>query len=214
MNARWRAAIEKGLGGPKTRVTGLLLIGIGAFTKLLFLRYAANFEMIFAVSLVAGSVLGRWWTVLVPLGTLAIVEPILWGGPYALYGMNIIVGLSFFMVTGYLFVGLLGRALKPHVLFRVGSIALLTAISIPMTVAYDLWTDIGEYYFIAAPMGLSFWNVLEAQFIFTLYHVLSSLIFVPLIGMGIFYLHTVLWPSTSETTARTPTGPATPADRR
>lgn len=208
MNARWRSAMERGLGGPKTRATGLLLIVIGAFTKLVLLRYAANFETIFAVSLVAGSVLGRWWTVLVPLGTLAIVEPILWGGPYALYTMNIVLGLSFFMVTGFLFVGLLGRALKPRVLFRVGSVALLTAVSIPMTIAYDLWTDIGEYYFIAGPMGLTFGNVLEAQFIFTLYHILSSLMFVPIIGLGIFYLHAVLWPSTSGSTIPNPPDPA------
>lgn len=214
MNARWRSAIERGLGGPKTRATGILLIVIGAFTKLVFLRYAANFETIFAVSLVAGSVLGRWWTVLVPLGTLAIVEPILWGGPYAFYTANVMLGLSFFMVTGFLFVGFMGRTLKPHVLFRVKSVALLTTVSIPLTIAYDLWTDVGEYYFIAAPMGLTFWNVLEAQTIFTAYHLLSSLIFVPLIGMGIFYLHTVLWPTTTETPTPEPTGPARPADDR
>ena len=211
MNARWRSAIERGLGGPKTRATGVLLIVVGAFTKLVFLRDTANFETIFAVSLVGGSVLGRWWTVLVPLGTLAIVEPVLWGGPYALYTTNVILGISFFIVTGFVFVGLMGRALKPHVLFRVRSVALLTTVSVPLTIAYDLWTDVGEYYFIAGPMGLTFWNVLEAQAIFTAYHILSSLIFVPLIGMGIFYLHTVLWPSTSETTAREP---AKPADER
>lgn len=214
MNARWRAAIGHGLGGPRTRATGILLILIGAFTKLLIFRDSANFEAIFAVSLVSGSVLGRWWSVLVPLGSLAIVEPILWGGPYALYSTSIILGLSFFMVTGFLFVGLLGRAMKPRVLMRVRGLALLTTISIPMTIAYDLWTDIGEYYFIAGPMGLTFWNVLEAQTIFTAYHLLSSLILVPLVGMGIFYLHTVVWPSPEETRVPEPEGPAKPADRR
>jgi len=211
MNARWRAALERGLGDRKTRLTGVLLIVVGAFTKLVFLRYDANFETIFAVSIIAGSVLGRWWTVLVPMTTLAIVEPILWGGPYASYAGNVIIGLSFFMATGFLFVGLTGRAVKPRVLFRVKGLALLTTISIPLTVAYDVWTDIGQYYFIAKPMGLTFTEVLIAQPLFTVYHILSSLIFVPLIGMGIFYLHTVLWPSTSETTAR---DPAPPADDR
>lgn len=214
MNARTHAALRRGLGDSKTCVTGILLILVGAFTKLLIFRDYANFEMIFAVSLVGGSFLGRWWTVLVPLGSLAIVEPFLWNGPYTGYLTNVVLGITFFVVTGFVFVGLLGRALKPRVLFRVGSVALLTAISIPLTIAYDLWTDVGEYYFIAGPMGLTFWNVLEAQTIFTAYHILSSLIFVPLVGMGIAYLHTVLWPSSASTTAKSPTGPANPADDR
>jgi hypothetical protein len=214
MNARWRAAIRRGLGDRKTRTIGVLLILIGAFTKLVFLRYVANFETIFAVSLIAGSMLGRWWTVLVPMTTLAIVEPILWGGPYALYGGTIILGLTFFMATGFLFVGLLGRTLKPHVLFRVKSVALMTMVSIPLTIAYDLWTDVGEYYLIAQPMGLTFWNVLELQAPFTAYHLLSSLIFVPLLGMGMLYLSTVVWPATEESTAKEPSDPAKPAGDR
>jgi hypothetical protein len=179
-----------------------------------FLRYAANFETIFAVSLIAGSMLGRWWTVLVPMATLAIVEPILWGGPYALYGATVMLGLTFFMTTGFLFVGLLGRTLKPHVLFRVRSVALMTTVSIPLTIAYDLWTDVGEYYLVAQPMGLTFWNVLELQAVFTAYHLLSSLIFVPLIGMGIMYLSAVVWPATEEETAKEPSDPAKPASER
>jgi hypothetical protein len=214
VNARWRAALHRGLGDRRTRAIGVLLIVVGAFTKLVFLRYAANFETIFAVSLIAGSMLGRWWTVLVPMATLAIVEPILWGGPYALYGATVMLGLTFFMTTGFLFVGLLGRTLKPHVLFRVRSVALMTTVSIPLTIAYDLWTDVGEYYLIAQPMGLTFWNVLELQAVFTAYHLLSSLIFVPLIGMGIMYLSAVVWPATEEETAKEPSDPAKPASER
>ena len=179
--------------------------------KLIFLRNTANFETIFAVTLIAGSMLGRWWTVLVPMATLAIVEPFLWGGPYALYGSTIILGLTFFMVTGFLFVGLLGRSIKPRVLFRVKSVALLTTLSIPLTIAYDLWTDVGEYYLIAQPMGLTFVNVLELQVPFTAYHLLSSLIFVPLIGMGMLYLSAVVWPTTEESSAKEPSDPAKPA---
>jgi hypothetical protein len=192
----------------------VLLIAIGVLGKLVFLRYFANFETVFVASLLAGSLLGRWWTVLVPVATLAILEPFLWGGPYALYGIGVILGLSFFMVTGFLFVGLMGRRARPRVLFRVGSVALLTSLSIPLTIAYDLWTDVGQYYLIAQPMGLTFWNVLELQVPFTLYHLLSSLIFVPLIGMGILYLHEIAWPATTEETAKHPTGPSRPSEER
>ncbi len=214
MNARWRAAIERGLGDSRTRATGILLILIGAFAKLLLFRNDANVETIMAASIVAGSVLGRWWTVIVPMASLAIVEPILWGGPYAAYASDVILGLSFFMVTGFVFVGLMGRAVKPHVAYRVKGIAIIFAISIPLTVAYDLWTDVGEYWFIARYLGWTFQDVLMAQVPFTLIHILSSIIFAPIVGMGVFYLHTVLWPSTQEATAKVPTGPSRPADER
>lgn len=208
MNARWKAALDRGLGDKKTRMLGLLLIAVGALGTIV-MRTEANFETVFVASLVAGSVLGRWWTVLVPMTILVIVEPVLWGGPYAIYSSQVILGLTFFIVTGFLFVGVVGRRLKPRVVFRVKSIALLTTISIPMTIAYDLWTDVGEYAFIAKPMGLTFWNVLEAQVPFTLYHLLSSLIFVPLFGSGILMLHALGWPKTEEQTA-----PAEPADQK
>ncbi len=212
MTVAWRAAIERGLGDRRTRTLGVILIGIGVLGKLVFLRYFANFETIFAVSMIAGSVLGRWWTVLVPLGTLAIVEPFLWGGPYAFYGAGIVLGFTFFMATGFLFVSLMGRVTRPRVLFRVKSVALLTTLSIPLTIAYDLWTDVGEYYLIAQPMGLTFWDVLGLQVPFTLYHLLSSLIFVPLFGMGILYLHSVAWPSRAEETVQVPAEPGEPAE--
>lgn len=212
MRFRVPPGLQRGLGDLKTVTFGVLLIGLGVLGKLVFLRYFANFETIFVVSMLAGSVLGRWWTVLVPVATLALVEPFLWGGPYALYGVTVIFGFTFFMVTGFLFVSVMGRAIRPRVVFRVGSIALLTTLSIPLTIAYDLWTDIGQYYLIAQPLGLSFWNVLELQVPFTLYHLLSSLIFVPLFGMGILYLHTVAWPSRMEQPAETPAGPSKPSD--
>jgi hypothetical protein len=204
MSPRWKARLDRGLGGRKTRTFGVLLIVIGVLGKLI-MRDLANFETVFVVCLLAGSVLGRWWTVLVPLAVLLLLEPILWGTDYAGYAGTVVLGMSFFMVTGFLFVALLGRGIKPHVLFRVKGLALLTTVSIPMTIAYDLWTDIGEYYFIAGPMGLTFLNVLELQVPFTIYHLLSSLIFVPLFGAGILILHGLSWTATEETSAPDPT---------
>ncbi len=204
MNVRWKAVLDRGLGDRKTRILGVLLIVIGVLGKLV-MRDLANFETVFVVCLLAGSVLGRWWTVLVPLAVLVLLEPILWGTDYAGYAGTVVLGLSFFMVTGFVFVALLGRRMKPRVLFRVGSVALLTLISIPMTIAYDLWTDIGEYYFIAKPLGFTFVQVLELQVPFTIYHLLSSLIFVPLFGAGILWLHQLSWASTEEAPAEEPT---------
>ncbi len=104
-------------------------------------------------------------------------------------------GITFFVVSGYLFVGFLGRRIRPKVLLRVKSVALLTTISVPITVGYDLWTAFGEWYFLTRPFGVTLAMMLEAQVPFTLYHVLSSLIFVPLFGSAFLFLHAYGWPT-------------------
>ncbi len=203
MTPRWRSVLRQGLGDRKTCILGGLLVMIGALGTLV-LRNLANIETVFVACLLAGSVLGRWWTVLVPLGVLVVIEPVLWGSDFPGYASTVVLGLSFFIVTGFVFVGLVGRAVKPHVLFRVRGLALLTSISIPMTIAYDLWTDIGDYYFIMHPLGYSFWDVLGLQVPFTALHLLSSLIFVPLFGAGIMYLSHATWAASNETPAPAP----------
>lgn len=204
-----RKWVRRGLGDRRTISLGLLLIVLGVVGKILLVRYA-NIETVFVASLVAGSVLGRWWTFLVPLSIAMLLQLILWGGPYAGHALETIFGISFFVVTGFLFVGLVGRGLRPRVLFRVGSVALLTTVSIPLTIAWDLWTDIGEWYFLARPAGVDFATVLWLQIPFTLYHVLSSLIFVPLFGSIFLMLHHhVVQAPTAE--AAPPTG-RTPED--
>jgi hypothetical protein len=180
-------AVRRGLGDRRTVALAGLLIALGVVGKLLLLRYA-NIETVLVASLLAGSVLGRWWTVLVPLGTLAILQPILWGTQYPGYEIEAMLGITFFVVTGFVFVGLAGRSVRRRVLARVGSVALLTTISVPLTLAYDVWTDIGDWYFIFRPAGIDFLTVLEWQIPFTLYHILSSLLFVPLLGSSFLVL--------------------------
>jgi hypothetical protein len=183
----WKATLDRGLGDRRTRALGTLLIALAVIGKLALLQYA-NIEPIFAAALIAGSVLGRWWTVIVPLAAMLILEPIEWGSLYPGYALGAIGGVTFFVITGFLFVGIAGRRLRPRVTLRVGSLALLTSISIPLTVAYDLWTDVGDWYFLLRHMGETFGTVLEMQVPFTLYHILSSLIFVPLFGTAFTFL--------------------------
>jgi len=158
----------------------------------------ANFETVFVASLLAGSLLGRWWTVLVPMMTLAVLQPLLWGTTYPGYAIEAMSGITFFVVSGYLFVGFAGRRIRPKVLFRVRSVALLTTLSVPITIAYDLWTALGEWYYLARPFGVSLISMLEAQVPFTLYHLLSSLIFVPLLGTAFLFFHAYEWPARTE----------------
>ncbi len=203
MRTRARAAIDRALGDWRTRFLGVLLILVGVLGKLVLVRYA-NIETVFVASLLAGSLLGRWWTVLVPMTTMLLLEPFLWGNAHVDYALEAVFGVTFFVITGFVFVGLAGRAVKPRILFRVGAVAFLTTISVPLTLAFDVWTDIGDYYFVFRPMGTTFWTVLQNQVPFTLYHLLSSIVFVPLFGTLFLMLHNHL--------AEAPAGTASPQD--
>src|SRR2546425_952309 len=99
------------------------------------------------------------------------------------------------------------RVLGVFLIIVAGGVALLTTISVPVTIAYDLWTAFGEWYFITRPFGVGIRTVLEAQVPFTLYHLLSSLIFVPLFGSIFLFLHAYGWP------ARTPSATVPDPDR-
>ena len=203
MSRGWRATFDAGLGDNRTRILGVFLILL-AILGTYVMRAYANIETVFVASLLAGSLLGRWWTVLVPLSALAVLQPLEWGTTYRGYMVGPMAGITFFVVSGYVFVGLLGRRLRPRVLFRVKSVALLTTISVPLTIAYDLWTATGEWAFLTRPLGVPFATMLEAQVPFTLYHLLSSLIFVPLLGAAFLFLHAYGWPTRSpeEATSR------------
>ena len=207
MGRGWRGTLDAGLGDARTRILGVFLI-IVAVLGAYVMRAYANIETVFVASLLAGSLLGRWWTILVPLTALVVLQPLEWSSTYRGYAFDAMTGITFFVVSGYVFVGLIGRRIRPKILFRVKSVALLTTISVPLTVAYDLWTAFGEWYFLTRPFGVGFVTVLEGQFLFTLYHLLSSLIFVPLFGTAFLFLHAYGWPARTEETV-----PAKPIER-
>jgi hypothetical protein len=202
----WRASLEAGLGDGRTRILGVFLILVAVLGTYL-MRAFANIETVFVATLLAGSLLGRWWTVLVPLTALAVLQPLEWGTSYRGFALDAMTGITFFVVSGYVFVGFLGRRVRPRILFRVKSVALLTTISVPMTIAYDLWTASGEWYFLTRPWT-PLATMLEAQVPFTLYHLLGSLIFVPLFGSAFLYLQAHGWPARTATQS-----PIKPMDR-
>jgi len=199
----WRASLEVGLGDGRTRILGVFLILVAVLGTYL-MRAFANIETVFVATLLAGSLLGRWWTVLVPLAALTVLQPLEWGTTYRGFAFEAMSGITFFVVSGYVFVGFLGRRVRPRILFRVKSVALLTTISVPITIAFDLWTATGEWYFLTRPWT-PLATMLEAQVPFTLYHLLGSLIFVPLFGTAFLFLQAHGWPARTET--RTPIKP-------
>src|SRR5437764_167886 len=75
MSRGWRAAVDAGLGDNRTRILGVFLILL-AILGTYVMRAYANIETVFVASLLAGSLLGRWWTVLVPLSALAVLQPL------------------------------------------------------------------------------------------------------------------------------------------
>ena len=166
------------------RLTALLVLA-GVVGKLL-LWDLANIETILAVSLLAGVVLRGAYVVLVPVITVLAVNALGYALRYpGLYSLPGVAGLTLFLVTGYLFVTAAGTRYRPGVLFRTRTIAVATAISVPFTVAFDVWTAVGEWFFISPYRPLA--SVFALQVPFTLVHVLSSLIFVPLLGFGFAY---------------------------
>jgi hypothetical protein len=196
MNRGWRASLEAGLGDGRTRLLGIFLILVAVLGTFVMRRYA-NIETLFVATLLAGSLLGRWWTVLVPLSATVVQQSLAWS-VFGGYDLSAMIGITFFVASGYVFVGFVGRRIRPRILFRVKCVAILTTISVPITIAYDLWTASGEWYFITRPIGVSFERVLQGQVVFTLYHLLSALIFVPLFGTAFLFLQAHGWPARTE----------------
>ncbi len=168
--------------GEKTAVA-LFLILIGVVGRLLLLDYP-NMEPIMAISILAGFYLGGIYMILVPLAIMGFSDVLIYGAFYrGQFEYQAILGLSAFTVSGFIFASLLGRLSRRRVLTVIGSIALVTGISIPATLAFDLWTTLGDWYFFLGPLlGWSLWDALLNLLPFTLIHIMSSLLFVPLFG--------------------------------
>ncbi|HEX9341863.1 MAG TPA: DUF6580 family putative transport protein [Thermoplasmata archaeon] len=205
MGRAWRAVLEAGFGDARTRLLGSFLIVV-AVAGTYIMHTFANIETVFVASLLAGSLLGRWWTVLVPVTALVVLQTLEWSTGYSGYALEAMAAISFFVISGFVFVAFVGRRIRPRVLFRVRSVALLTTISVPLTIAYDLWTAFGEWYFLTRPFGVGLATVLYFQVPFTLYHLLSSLIFVPLFGSMFLFLRAYGWPAKTEDKVPSPGG--------
>ncbi len=166
------------------------LVLAGAAGRIALARFA-NVETVLAACMLAGVLLRGWYAAFVPIAIMAVSDAALYAmGIGGALGLETILGVSAFTWSGFLIVAAIGtRVDRSRVLFRVRSVAVLTAISVPVTILYDLWTDVGEWYFIAAPRGITFLQVLEAQVPFTLIHIASSLIFVPLFGTIFIWLY-------------------------
>ncbi|UCD93121.1 MAG: hypothetical protein JSV43_04245 [Methanobacteriota archaeon] len=167
----------------------LALILVGVVGRVLLYKYS-NFETVLVVSLLAGTLLGKVYALIVPLATMAISDLAIYtlgfGGHY---GIGIIIGLAFFTWTGFLFVGFIGTRLKGKVICITKSIALVTGVGMIATLIFDVWTTVGYWLFFlphtAGGFGIAFVQLAP----FAVYHLMSSLMFIPLVGTIFIYIH-------------------------
>ncbi|UCE37918.1 MAG: hypothetical protein JSW00_01350 [Thermoplasmata archaeon] len=173
----------------KVTVATLLII-VGVCGRILLISYA-NIETVLAIALLSGVILGGFYCILVPLIVMLISD--WWIYTFTDYGsafgMGAIIGLTFFTWTGYVIIGLMGRAIKPRVLYTVKGVAMVAGYGVVATLIYDLWTAFGYWIFLTPRTSNWLFTVLAMQVPFTIYHLISSLIFVPLFTTIFMYVH-------------------------
>lgn len=164
--------------------TALILILLGVSIRIALVDFP-NIEPILPLALLAGFVLGGWYALWVPLAMMVLSDVAVYAlGAGGTLGWGFIAGVTFFTWSGMAVAGFVGRAVRPRLLVRMRSMAVFTGVGIAMVLVYDAWTMIGWW----LVSGTSFELVLAGQVSFTIYHILSTLVFVPLFGTGYVYV--------------------------
>jgi hypothetical protein len=173
----------------KVTVATLLVI-VGVCGRLLLISYA-NIETVLAIALLSGVILGGYYCILVPFLVMMISDWWIYSfTDYSVgFGFGAILGLTFFTWTGYVIIGLLGRFIKPRVAYTVKGVAVVAGTGVVATLIYDFWTMMGYWLFLTPRTTQWLFTVLQLQIPFTIYHVISSLIFVPLFTTIFMYVH-------------------------
>ena len=174
---------------PKPQLA-LVMIAIGVVARIL-LASAANIEPVLILSMLAGALLGSYYTIVVPVAIMGLSDLYFYLVPYGgQYSTSAILGLAAFVYTGFVFVAAMGGfAMRRRLVWRTKTIAVFTAISVPLTVAFDVWTAFGDWLFLGSRSGLTLPDVYAMQVPFTLIHIFSSLLFAPILGTTFLALH-------------------------
>lgn len=170
---------------PKKVNQAIILIVLGVSLRLALAGYA-NIEPVLAIAIISGLVLGGIFAFFIPLTIMILSDAAIYAFDLeGAFGWKIIIGISFFTWTGMMFAGYVGTKMKPKLLFTIRGIGVFTGMAIIVTIIYDLWTVIGTILLIP---WASVEKILYAQIPFSIYHILSTLIFAPLFGTGYYYL--------------------------
>jgi hypothetical protein len=151
----------------------------------------ANIETVLAIALLSGIILGGYYCILVPLSVMLISDWYIYTFTehISAFGIWAIIGLTFFTWSGYIMIGYLGRIIKPIVAYTVKGVAVVVGFGLVATLVYDIWTLIGYWLFLTPGTSEWFFRVLFLQVPFTIYHLISSLIFVPLFTTIFMHIH-------------------------
>lgn len=173
----------------KLSVAALLVI-IGVCGRILLISYA-NIETVLAIALLSGVILGGLYCIFIPFSVMLISD--WWIYTFTDYGstfgMGAIIGLTFFTWSGYVMIGLMGRVIKPRVAYTVKGVAVVAGTGLIATLIFDFWTAMGFWIFMTPRTSEWLGTVLTMQLPFTIYHLMSSLIFVPLFSTIFMYVH-------------------------
>lgn len=166
----------------------LLLIFTGIIGRIALVSYA-NIETVLVVTILAGVLLGSIYYIVVPLSVMAISDICLYINHYnSMFGIEKILGITFFTWSGFVMAGIIAKSSKKHIVFKVKGIAILTSIGVIVTIIYDSWTAFGWWYLMYPHTIQNLKFVFSLQIPFTIYHIISTLIFVPLLGTPLIYI--------------------------
>ena len=185
----------------KVQLAMLFIMG-GALLRIALAEYP-NIEPVIALAMLAGIILGGLWAFIVPMGIMAISDWAINVLHYeTTYGWENLLGISLFTWSGMIAIGLISTRFRPVFLFKWKKFAVFTGVAIVLTIIYDLWTLVGTYIFF--PQSLKI--ILAGQVPFTIYHIMSTLIFVPLFGTIYIYAREFGMPVIEKTTSEAEDG--------
>jgi len=196
----------------KDAVTAAMFIAIGVTTRLILLNFdAPNVEPVMALTIIASMVIPLALAVLVPIGIMAVTDTLIYAFQLpGQYGIGVIVGVTFFVWTGFLLAMLLGNWLKKRCIFKVKNLGVITLAGVVATLIFDVWTLMGIWYFVDGASASMLQTRFQWQAGFTLVHVASSLIFIPLFGSGYLLLTEHKTESSAQAPRDHPEGEARP----
>lgn len=166
----------------------LVLIITGIIGRIALVSYA-NVETVLVVAILAGVLLRGIYCLIVPLSVMAISDYYLYINNYhSIFGIEKILGITLFTWSGFAMAGIIAKSARKRIVFKVKGIAILTGIGVIATIIYDCWTAFGWWYLMYPHSTQNLKFVFSLQIPFTIYHIISTLIFVPLFGTPLIYL--------------------------
>lgn len=165
----------------KKFIFALALLGIGIIGRMLLTSYP-NIETVLVVTLLAGCMLGGRYILIIPILVMAITD--------FLIGNNWIL---LFTWSGFAVIGFLGYLLKNKRQASLKFVGTLFGVGLGATLLYDIWTAFGWWYLMYPHTLGNLGLVYLLQIPFTLKHLVSTAIFVPLVSIPILYLYEHAW---------------------